>query len=223
MRRPLLAIATVSAFLLAGCSSGTSTGPTETRQISGSTGSTSQSASSAESPSSTPVPVDPLVGRWRSERTCQELVDALAEAGLGALTPWMLDEYVSATPDQLATRKNICQGAKPSVHYHFFTADGRFGSLDAQANQVDEGTYRITGPDTVDIPRGPPDFPSVVHVTFRFSITGGDTLTLAPVPAPSLKRKALADPSTFSAAGWAFGMTLGARHVWTRVPCAGWC
>jgi hypothetical protein len=135
----------------------------------------------------------------------------------------MVGEYVSGTPAQLSQKKDVCQGAKPSVHYHFFTADGRFGSLDGQGNQVDDGTYRITGPNTVDIPRGPPDFPSIVPITFRFTITGGDKLTLDPILTASLKRKALADPSTFSAGGWAFGMTDGPTHVWTRVPCAGWC
>lgn len=118
-------------------------------------------------------------------------------------------------------RRHACR--EPSVHYHFFTADGHFGSLDGQENQVDDGTYRITGPNTVDIPRGPPDFPSVVHVMFRFTITDGDELTLEPILPSSLKRKALADPSAFSAAGWAFGMSLGPTHVWTRVSCAGWC
>jgi hypothetical protein len=195
----------------ASCSSGGSASSTSTRP----------SASTVQSSSSTAA--NPLVGRWKSERTCQELVDALDKAGLGALAPYMLEEYVSAAPDQLVKRQNLCQGAKPSVHYHFFTSDGQFGSLDGQGNQVDEGTYRIRGPDTVDIPRGPPDFPSVVHITFRFTITDGDTLTLAPVLTRSLKRKALSDPSAFSAAGWAFGMTGGPSHVWTRVDCAGWC
>jgi hypothetical protein len=54
-----------------------------------------------------------------------------------------------------------------------FSADGQFGSLDGQGNQVDGGTYRITGPNKVVIPRGPPDLPSVVNVTFRFTISDG--------------------------------------------------
>jgi hypothetical protein len=95
------------------------------------------------------------VGRWRSERTCQGLVDALEKAGLVALAPSTVGDYVSGTPEQLAKRNNICQRAQPDVHYHLFSADGRFGSLDGQGNQVDGGTYRIAGPNKVVIPRGP--------------------------------------------------------------------
>lgn len=208
-----VATALMSVLIAGSCSSGGSAPSSSTRP----------SVSTAGSPSSSAVPADALVGRWRSERTCQELLDALDKAGLGALAPWMVGEYASGTPALLAQRKDICQGAKPSVHYHFFTADGRFGSLDAQENQVDDGTYRITGPDSVDIPRGPPDFPATVHVVFGYTITGGDKLTLEPILPSSLKRKALADPPAFSAAGWAFGMSLGPSHVWMRVPCAGWC
>lgn len=210
-----LSVASALTFILVAgsCSSGGSASSSSTRP----------SAPTAESPSSTAVPANALVGRWRSERTCQDLVDALDKAGLAALAPWIVGEYVSGTPEQLAQKKNICQGGQPSVHYHFFTADGQFGSLDGQANQVDNGTYRITGSNTVDIPRGPPDFLSIVHVTFRFTITDGDKLTLDPILSPSLKRKALAAPTAFSAAGWAFAVTDGPTHVWTRVPCAGWC
>ena len=88
---------------------------------------------------------------------------------------------------------------------------------------MDDGTYSIIGPNTADIPRGPPDFPSIVHVTFRFTITDGDKLMLDPILPLALKRKALADPSAFSAAGWALSVADGTTHVWTRVPCAGWC
>ena len=223
--RALLGLAAIMLVAYTACSAGTTASGSATPSLPSPTESASEAltGSTSESPSEPAAPADPLVGRWRSERTCQELVSALDRAGLSALVPWQVGEFVSGSPKQLAQKKDICQGAKSVVHYHFFTADGRFGSLDAQGNQVDDGIYHITHPRTVDIPRGPPDFQSPVPVLFHFKITGGNRLTLAPAVTASLKHKALADPSAFSAAGWAYSMTDGPSHVWTRVACAGWC
>jgi hypothetical protein len=46
---------------------------------------------------------------------------------------------------------NPCLGAVVRDHSHFFTADGQFGSLDYERNQVDEGSYQLIGDDTVII------------------------------------------------------------------------
>jgi hypothetical protein len=55
------------------------------------------------------------------------------------------------------------------MHSHFFTADGQFGSRDADGNQVDDGRYTLVGDDQVVIG----------GVTFQYSITG-DQLALRP-------------------------------------------
>jgi hypothetical protein len=56
-------------------------------------------------------------------------------------------------------------------HSHFFTADGRFGSRDQNGQQVDEGYYHITNPDTVVIN----------NATFHYHITGdGNTISFEP-------------------------------------------
>ena len=94
----------------------------------------------------TPVVGTPaFVGRWSRVTTCSEIVAMLKKAGLGAMAPAMLagNGLVSGTPQQIAKKPNICAGARPRVHYHYFTEDGRFGSLDWNEEPVDEGHYRV--------------------------------------------------------------------------------
>ena len=88
----------------------------------------------------------PIVGRWQMIRTCQNVVGALKAAGLRPLAPAVVGDYFpNQTPQQLAKKKSLCQGAKPQIHSHFFTADGKFGSLDQRGEQVDDGTYQVSG------------------------------------------------------------------------------
>jgi hypothetical protein len=154
-----------------------------------------------------------LVGRWERVTTCQELVSALAKAGLRKTAPAMLagNGFVTGTPKQLARKANICKGAVPRRHSHFFTAMGQFGSVDYNGKQVDDGMYRLPDPRTVRINDG----------TFHFRISGAE-LRLEPVISAAARRKALAKPLQFSTAGWQVAVAFPG-HAWKRVPCAGWC
>jgi hypothetical protein len=153
-----------------------------------------------------------LVGRWERVTTCQDIVAALHAAGLGKVAPAILagNGLVAGTPKQLAAKQNICSGAVPRKHSHFFTVDRRFGSVDYANKQVDDGTYRITG-NALRIGGG----------TFRFAISG-KRLTLKPVITAALKREALKHPLQFSTAGWMVAVSIPPGG-WTRVSCAGWC
>jgi len=153
------------------------------------------------------------VGRWERVTTCQDLVSALRKAGLGPTAPAMLagNGLVPGTPQQLAKRANICKGAVPRRHSHFFTASSQFGSLDWKLMQVDDGPYRLNGPSKVRIGGG----------TFRYRIDS-TTLTLTPLITAAAKRQALAHPLRFSLAGWMVAVAFPG-HTWRRVPCAGWC
>ena len=137
-------------------------------------------ASAAEAgASSTSADVPALVGEWSRLTTCQQRVDALQAAGLGDFAA----EHAAGegwipgvtSVDALADPTHPCTGAKPLVHSHFFTADGMFGSRDAQGNQVDDGTYEVTDPATVVIDK------EFGQVTFHFQVTPGDRLLLDPV------------------------------------------
>ena len=67
-----------------------------------------------------------IVGRWQTVRTCQGLVIDLQKAGLRAVAPVVVGDYFpNQSPQDLAKKKNLCQGAKPQIHAHFFTSDGK--------------------------------------------------------------------------------------------------
>ena len=154
-----------------------------------------------------------FVGRWSRVTTCQEIVAMLTKAGLGAIAPAMLagNGLVSGTPQQLAMKPNICAGARPRVHYHYFTKDGRFGSLDWNEEPVDDGRYRIVDARTFRIGQA----------LFRYRVSGNQ-LALTPVITAAAKRQALAKPLDFSTAGWQVAVAFPG-HTWKRVPCKGWC
>jgi hypothetical protein len=123
-----------------------------------------------------------IVGEWERETTCDELVQALREAGMGEV----VDEFVAGNgfipgisvdePEQIDL-KRPCKGAVPRVHSHFFTEDGEFGSRDWKGQDVDEGRYRVTG-DKLVISKEFPD------VTFRFRIED-DTIMFEPLNIPA--------------------------------------
>jgi hypothetical protein len=203
---PLLVVASV---LVAGC--GSSDSPAEEpsgRSMTAAAGSTTPEDTTSDAPA--------LVGRWRRVNECPELVKALDQAGLRAIAPAVAgDFFPEASPRELARKDDLCAGAEPIVHYHFFDEAGAFGSLDENEDQVDDGTYEIIDDRTFVISKEFPD------VTFHYSIEGGG-LSLSPVLTPALKRDALAHPLEFSAAGWSISVSYPG-HTWERVSCGGWC
>ena len=124
------------------------------------------------------------------------------------------DYFPNQSPQDLAKKKNLCQGAKPQIHAHFFTSDGKFGSIDQNGQQVDNGTYQVSG-STLTITNS--DFAG----SFRFRIQG-KTLMLTPLLTPALKQEALADPLNFHTAGWMVAVAYNG-HPWKRVACGKWC
>jgi len=184
-------------------------------------GGQSESAPTTEPPTiseatTTTAASPPLVGRWERVNKCPELVGALEDAGLGEIAPGIVGDYFPDVPAaELATKKDICTGAEPFVHSHFFDAAGRFGSLDAEENQVDDGTYEILDDRRFRI--GNPD----VGVTFRYEIDG-DRLSLSPVITETMVAEALANPLEFSDAGWSVAVSYPGQE-WRRVPCGRWC
>jgi hypothetical protein len=157
-------------------------------------------------------PVAPIVGRWQQAHTCQELVDALSAQGLAATAPAMVGDYFpDQSYDELAAKDDLCSGAKPQQHSHFFTASGLFGSVDQYGNQVDDGTYVIVDSNTIQIGDG----------TFDYSIHGG-ALQLTPRITDRQWREALRYPERFSTAGWMVAVSYPGTK-WKKVPCQGWC
>jgi hypothetical protein len=120
------------------------------------------------------------------------------------------DYFPDRTPQQLAAKSDLCAGAVPQEHGHFFTGDGAFGSIDESGQQVDDGDYEVSG-DTLTIAEG----------EFRYRLVD-DTLVLEPVIADADRQAALAAPLEFSTAGWQVAVTYGGL-AFHRAPCAQWC
>jgi hypothetical protein len=160
------------------------------------------SSPSITSPSPTP---SKLVGEWERTTTCQERVQALTKAGLGRYAA----EHAAgegwipgvSDPSELKDPKNPCQGAVPLKHSHFFTADGQFGSKDAQGDTVDDGSYELADEMTVIITK------EFGEVTFHF-VADDEKLVLTPVLPKCLKDGCFA-------AQWAVGMSYPGLE-WSR-------
>ena len=87
----------------------------------------------------------------------------------------------------------------PRKHSHFFTKDGRFGSLDWNGEDVDDGTYTLKGTNRVVIAK---EFPSV---TFTYTVQGRSIRFV-----PQIARGC----ATFRCA-WAVSMAIPGT-TWTR-------
>jgi hypothetical protein len=160
-------LSAVVLLALAGCGSGDDAAATSDRP-----------PPAAKSAASTRPPTLGLVGEWERVTTCQQRVDALTEAGLGQFAA----EHAAGegwlpgvtSPADIKDPRHPCRGAVPLRHSHFFTADGLFGSRDAEGDQVDDGTYEVVDQDTIVISKEFGD------VTFDYRING-DSLLLDPV------------------------------------------
>jgi hypothetical protein len=158
-----------------------------------------------------------IVGRWERVHACSELLNAFEEAGLRKLAPALIAEeyYPDTSAAELARKNDPCEGAKaPFVHSHFFDASGRFGSLDENENQVDEGQYEIIDSQTIRIG-------GEQGVKFNYDIEG-DTLMLSPVVTGPMVAEALANPLQVTDAGRAIAVAYPGQ-TWNRVSCKAWC
>jgi hypothetical protein len=180
-------------------------------------GATDSTSPAATSTIADKMATDPeLVGLWRRVNKCSELVGALEDAGLGDVAFSVVgDFFPEFAPEELATKDDLCEGAEPIVHYHFFDAAGQFGSLDENQDQVDSGMYEIIDDGRFRINNG--DF----EVVYAYEVDG-DTLALTPEITEEMIAEALANPSEFTAAGWSVSVSYPGQE-WKRVPCDGWC
>jgi hypothetical protein len=156
-----------------------------------------------------------IEGRWEQVHTCDQLVTGLETEGLAALAPGVAGDYFpDSTPEELTAKDPLCAGAEPQRHAHFFTADGRFGSLDQTDQQVDDASFTVEG-DELTIGDGEG------AGRFRFEVSG-DSLVLLPQIADSDRDAALADPLEFSVPGWQVAVSYEGLPF-QRVPCGDWC
>jgi hypothetical protein len=110
---------------------------------------------------------NPLVGTWRRERTCEELVSRMKEAGLAELIPeFSPSEFAHVSSARsLGPPEDPCRGVKDGnlPHDHVFYENGTFASVDDQGEFVDDGTYEFVDERTIEFADPPGNL-----VRFRF-------------------------------------------------------
>jgi RTX calcium-binding nonapeptide repeat (4 copies) len=118
--------------------------------------------------------VNALVGDWRRNRTCDEFVSRMKQAGLADQIPThkeLVDEGDFGAVDQGdQNTKGPCRGLNsPLAHDHLFYRDGLFRSVDQNGNFVDKDHYILPNDHTIVFPgSGSETFPPVT-AHFRFS------------------------------------------------------
>jgi hypothetical protein len=142
-----------------------------------------------------------LVGEWQRLQKCSELEQVMTKAGLhdALLESVAGDGWIPGVTkvSQIKDPAHPCAGSVDRKHSHFFTADGQFGSRDANGQQVDDGHYRLVGDAFV-----------IDGVTFHYTITGNDTLSITP-QTPDCA------PSCFEA-GWSIAVAYPG-YAWHRI------
>jgi hypothetical protein len=153
MSTPRALIALAALTLVACTTAPSSAGPAQ------STASAAPTVAASRSPDPTvrPTPTAPLalVGNWLGMHNCQRIVDIMTAADMPEQA--LLNAAESGTVPGVSTIEDIADPEKPCVgatdmpHWHFFNADGEFGSLDMNRQQVDDGRWRIVDADTLEI------------------------------------------------------------------------
>src|SRR3954449_5075788 len=146
-KRHRVAISLVVAITAGAC--GTSAASPAATSPAGAQSSLAPSTSAASTPASvaiasaaTPPAASPpmeLVGSWTRTQSCQEELAAFEATGLATSAgfEWATQNWV---PDASPRSAGFCDGALgPTIHSHFFTQDGAFGSRSETGQQVDDG------------------------------------------------------------------------------------
>jgi hypothetical protein len=116
--------------------------------------------------------VNPLVGDWRRNRTCDEYVSRMRQAGLAdqiGTHKELLEEFGTGDAQSGQNSDGPCRGLNGRlVHDHVFYRDGRFTSVNEKGAFVDDDRYILPNDHTIVFPRDNAAFPPVT-AHFRFS------------------------------------------------------
>jgi hypothetical protein len=106
------------------------------------------------------VTASALVGTWTRTQDCATMLTAFEAAGLAeSHAEWVVGNWVGDPAEVEWDPEDICATARgPEAHSHFFTADGEFGSLDAQGDIADGGDYAVVDEDTLRFPSHSTEF-----------------------------------------------------------------
>jgi hypothetical protein len=149
-----------------------------------------------------------LVGEWIRVQSCEEQLAAFDQADLTEThAMWITGNWVGE--EASFTPGTECDGARPPEdHSHFFTEGGRFGSRDAQGQQVDDGDVVLVDADTLSFPSHAQEFGYAGEVLVDYEVAG-DTAEFH-VQLPDSCQSACAD-----AYAWALSAFFDAKR-WER-------
>jgi hypothetical protein len=138
------------------------------------------------------------------------MLAAFEKAGLAqSKSVWIIGNWVGDPVDVTADPNDLCAKARPAEeHSHFFTADGKFGSYDANRNQVDSGDYVLVDTDTLSFPSHSTEFGYAGEILVDYSVNGDSATFDVQVPSEC-------DAACLEAHAWAFSAFFG-PDLWTR-------
>jgi hypothetical protein len=102
------------------------------------------------------------------------MLAAFEAAGLAAShAEWVVGNWVGDPAEVEWDPEDICANARGAeAHSHFFTADGEFGSLDAQGDIADNGDYAVVDEDTVSFPSHSTEFGYAGDILVDYAVSG---------------------------------------------------
>lgn len=118
----------------------------------------------------------PLFGVWSRTQDCEGMAAAFEEAGIAeSHADWIVGNWVGEGAE--ADPEDLCADARRAeAHSHFFTAEGGFGSYDANGDQVDGGDYAIVDDDTLSFASHSTEFGYSGDILVDYTVSG-DTAT----------------------------------------------
>ncbi len=116
---------------------------------------------------------NPLVGNWRINKTCDEYVSGLKQAGLADQIPShkeLVEEGDFGAVDQSdQDSKGPCRGLHAPIPFdHIFHSDGRYASVGETGFYIDDGPFSLPNDHTIVFPTHDASIPPIT-AHFRFS------------------------------------------------------
>jgi hypothetical protein len=177
-------------------------------------GVSSQSPSPTSDPSASPTAgqlgsdLDELVGEWRRDQACDELLNEFASLGLDEYAAqFLVGVGIQDGPEgRVRELSDPCEGARPVARRLVFSPDGRWGGfVEATGEQVDCCEFRFVAPGLIELPGDP-------ATILRFEVMGDAVTFVLQWPDPC------EDDDCRSQVAWATEtFTLG---PWQRVGSA---
>jgi hypothetical protein len=192
------------ALLIAGCSAGSTTLPSNTGSTAAQASPSVQPSSASSASASPAASPNAIVGEWVRTASCDDALAAFVQAGLADQVPaWVIGNFVGEGASAAPGKE--CANARPAVpHSHFFTADGRFGSRDENGQDVDEGGYKIVDADTLSFASHAQEFGYSGDILVDYSIKGDEVTFSVTLPTPC-------EAACRVAYGWALSAFFGSR------------